>query len=726
MAKVKPENKKKMSKPALAAAIVAIVLLLALAVSLIVGTGVFFRIKKGSTSDNFEVNASMMEYYANSYLQNWYQQNYYYILLGYINFNANTPLNEQYTDSSKTQTYYDYFVAGTKTTVETYLKYCEAAREDDSVDFAKLEADAEQYAKDSVASLKEAAKEYSQSYYEQYGTSVTFADYIRQNFGEHVNKNDLKKALIIEHIAMSYYEIVRENINETVDDAREDKFFEDNLSSFVSAEYLIYTLSSLKTVTFPKAEDYVGGAESAAYKKAVEGKTAQQIVDAKIDPADYEGGEESAAYKKAHQTAVDNQKANADSLAIDIKVIEKLAAATTADDFKRIILEEKYDSNFTSAYNTAIKNFGDDDKPSTEALAAYKTEELKKAIIDAVINGDAKVDETLINIAEGASEKWTEAAKALPASVITNLNTVITNATKTGTYTLTSKLGQTLFGGVKAEFGIDYETNEDPNGTSAAANTVWYWDMLKVNVENAKLSKTYAEAAIAELAEEIEKETDADKKKALEDEKKTLEDSLTKLDETITKAEEKLANVETTNEYSLSAFFVTKSAHRDDYKLRNVGHILFKVDDTKATDPAVSYKTSEEAKAAAEALLEQIKAETGLTKEKFEEFGEVTHDSNVFYDDVAKGQMVEEFEDWLFAATTEGELGLVESEFGWHIMYYGGEGEDVAWRITANDGATDEDLGEWFENLPDYGITFNDEIFATIFGIEDSHEGHNH
>jgi hypothetical protein len=59
-----------MSKPALAAAIIAIVLLLALAVSLIVGTGVFFRIKKGATSDNFEVNASMMEYFANSYLQN--------------------------------------------------------------------------------------------------------------------------------------------------------------------------------------------------------------------------------------------------------------------------------------------------------------------------------------------------------------------------------------------------------------------------------------------------------------------------------------------------------------------------------------------------------------------------------------------------------------------------------------------------------------------------------
>ena len=100
-----------------------------------------------ATSDNFEITESMMSYFGNSYYQNWYSQNYYYIMLGYINFNPNTPLNEQYTDSSKTQTYYDHFEQGTKTTVETYLKYCEAARADKEVDFAALEKEAEKNAK---------------------------------------------------------------------------------------------------------------------------------------------------------------------------------------------------------------------------------------------------------------------------------------------------------------------------------------------------------------------------------------------------------------------------------------------------------------------------------------------------------------------------------------------------------------------------------------------------
>jgi hypothetical protein len=59
-------------------------------------------------------------------------------------------------------------------------------------------------------------------------------------------------------------------------------------------------------------------------------------------------------------------------------------------------------------------------------------------------------------------------------------------------------------------------------------------------------------------------------------------------------------------------------------------------------------------------------------------------------------------------------------------MYYNGEGEEVVWRMAANEGATNEEISEWFEDLPDYSITFNDEIFADIFGVDESHKGHNH
>ena len=72
MAQVKPVNKKKMSGPRLAALIVTIAILLGLVVSLVAGSGILVRAQEGASSENFEVNASMMSYYTNAYYQNWY------------------------------------------------------------------------------------------------------------------------------------------------------------------------------------------------------------------------------------------------------------------------------------------------------------------------------------------------------------------------------------------------------------------------------------------------------------------------------------------------------------------------------------------------------------------------------------------------------------------------------------------------------------------------------
>ena len=707
MAQVKPINKKKMSGPKLAALIVTIAILLGLVVSLIAGSGILVRAQDGASSENFDVNASMMSYFVNATYQNWYQQNYYYIYLGYINFNANKPLNEQYTDASKTQTWYDYFVESSKTTVSTYLKYCEAALADrtEGFDYSKLEKDAEQYAKDSLKSLKETAK----------ANKMDVDTYIRQYFGEYVNQSDLKKALVIEKIASDYYTVVYDRFFESMDEDSKIKYFEENLSSFVSAEYLAYTLSSLKTVTYPVAEDYVGGAESKAYKAAIAGKTPAQIQAAKIDPADYEGGAESAAYKKLLKTAEENLAANKLSMETDKALIEKLAAATTAEEFKRILLDAKYEENFKSAYDTAIKNFTDAQKETAKAaLEAFKAD-MKQKIIDAVIAGDKDVYTEEELTAAKDKTGWDKAVMTIPAAVITKLNTVIKNATKTSSYTLGSVLGQKLFGGVKGQFDIDYKDHEDENGTNAAKDEHWMANGLEMNIENIKISEVIIKASIAEKQAEIDKETDADKKKTLEDEKKTLEDSLKELAKDLEEAEKKLAEVEKTGYYSYSAYFVVEAAHRDETILRDVGHILFKVDEKGANG---AYKTSDEAKAAAQKIFDQLKATEkngAVEKDVFETFGkEHTMDSNVFYEDVNKGDMVEEFEDWLFEATTKGAIGMVETEYGWHIMWYGGETE-AAWHKAAHEGATSEDLSDWFEDL-DYEVTFNNDIFATIFG----------
>ncbi len=620
MAQIKPTNtKKKMSGSAIAALIVTIAILFGLVVSLLAGTGLFVRVRKGASSDNFKINGSMMSYYANSYYQNWYSQYYYYIMFGMIKFDPNAPLSEQLTSDGKTN-YYDYFVNGTKSTVTTYLKYCEEAMVDPEVNYNDLEAEAEKYAKESIDSLKKAAKE----------NSMSLKAYIRQYFGQYISVRDLKKALVIEHIASDYYEIVHDRKFDAVDEAREDKYFGDHLNEFISAEYIVYTLGS--TVTAEKVDEtkYEGGKNSQEYKDAV-----------------------AAAEAKAKEA---NEKAKVDAK----EKLDKLATATTLEEFKTMFLEFNYDKAFQSTYDTAVKNFASGDKPSTEDLEAYKTE-LKDKVIAAVVAGkdDLDKEEDAESTPEANAEtitktKWEMAKETFPKSLITALNKVITDNTKTVSYTLDTDLGKFLFAGVKDQYGIEYKEGEE-KGTNAPLHDHFF--------------------------DETEYTADADK------------------------------NI---GKYSMSLYFVTETAHRDEYSLRDVGHILFKVDE-KGTDGA--YKTEAAAKIAADKLYEEIKAQLvdgKITKEKFEEFGKDTHDSNVFYEDVAKGQMVAEFEDWLFAAETEGEIGLVKSEYGWHIMYYGGETGEPAWRPTAHEGATNEDMDTWFEALT-HNVTINDSIFEKVF-----------
>lgn len=627
MAQVKPTTKKKLSGPCIAAIIVCAAILLGLVASLVASTGIFFRMQKGASSENFSINGSMMEYYTNSIYQSWYSQYYYYILLGYVSFNPNTPLDEQYTDSTKTQTYYDYFTEQATVQLTKLLKYCEAARVDEEIDFPTLEKEAQDYADETIQSLKDTAKK----------SNIDFTTFLRQNFGEHVNKNDLHEALVIEYIASDFSNTMYDRIYDAMTDERKEEYFKDNLSSFISADYLTFTLSN--TVTAEK-----------------------------VDESKYEGGKDSQEYKDAVAKAEAEAKKQNDLNKVSAKeFIDKLATAKDAEEFKRFLLEYKYEENFKSAYDTAIKNFADSDKPSDDDYKKFMAE-VKDQIIDAVIDGKADIYEKT----EGETDtnasvtKWESAKKTLPASVITKLKSVITSATKTASFYAdktafekNTDLNKFLFAGVKAQYGVKYEDFET-EGENAEVN-----DYL-LDIENYDDEKADAT------------------KKAI-------------------------------GAYSYTVYFVTESAHRDEQVLRDVGHILFKVD--KNDDDC--YASFEEAEKQAKLIYEEIlaTAKDGVVeKEVFEEFGnKYTNDSGVFYENVNKGQMVEEFEEWLFAATKEGEIGLVKTEsYGWHIMYYGGE-TDVAWRVNAHSAATSADLTEWYEKLP-FEVSINTELYKNILG----------
>ena len=155
-----------------------------------------------------------------------------------------------------------------------------------------------------------------------------------------------------------------------------------------------------------------------------------------------------------------------------------------------------------------------------------------------------------------------------------------------------------------------------------------------------------------------------------------------------------------------TAVIVTRAASRDESKTRNVAHILV----TEET-----YGTDEAAKAKANEILVEYKAGT-LTLDAFKALGEkYTEDSGVYYENVAEGDMVAEFNDWLFdEARKDGDTDVVKTDYGYHVMYFAGEGAEN-WFASAKDAATTEKLNEWSDlNAEKYNVNFSDSALKKL------------
>lgn len=141
------------------------------------------------------------------------------------------------------------------------------------------------------------------------------------------------------------------------------------------------------------------------------------------------------------------------------------------------------------------------------------------------------------------------------------------------------------------------------------------------------------------------------------------------------------------------------------YNVAQVRHILVKA----VADASGEY--TDEAKAEAKAKAEEILAQwksgeateesfAALATELSEDAG--SSENGGLYDTVAKGQMVEEFDEFCFEGHKKGDTAIVYGESssyaGYHVMYYVGEGELYS-RILAKNDLLNEDMNSWFEEL---------------------------
>lgn len=153
---------------------------------------------------------------------------------------------------------------------------------------------------------------------------------------------------------------------------------------------------------------------------------------------------------------------------------------------------------------------------------------------------------------------------------------------------------------------------------------------------------------------------------------------------------------ETTSTYYVAVF---NSREREDALSYNVRHILI-------TEKNLNLAEGEEAaEGAVLAKAQEILDSWDGTEDGFAALAkEFTQDGNGavggIYEDVLKGEMVENFEDWCYAEGRKaGDTGIVETNYGQHIMYFVGYGSDEYWHTGCENSLINEAYEAWQTEL---------------------------
>ena len=157
-----------------------------------------------------------------------------------------------------------------------------------------------------------------------------------------------------------------------------------------------------------------------------------------------------------------------------------------------------------------------------------------------------------------------------------------------------------------------------------------------------------------------------------------------------------------------SAYLLVTPAMMDTYNTVNVRHVLLS---------ASTYGSDDAAKAKAEELLASFNggadAFAALANEYSEDTGSNTNGG--LYENVAKGEMVTEFDAWLYEEGRKaGDTGIVKTSYGYHIMYMDGEG-DIAWHVQADTALKNAQYSEDSATINEkYPTTFDDRAIFEI------------
>lgn len=169
-------------------------------------------------------------------------------------------------------------------------------------------------------------------------------------------------------------------------------------------------------------------------------------------------------------------------------------------------------------------------------------------------------------------------------------------------------------------------------------------------------------------------------------------------------------NEDGTEETTVSGYYVLffNGSNDNNFAMKNVRHILLSFqhdhDESEEHDHSTDGYTEEE-KAEAKALAESIYQEWkdgGATEELFAELAnnksaDSDGISGGLYENIYPGQMVTNFNDWCYdEARKPGDSDIIETEYGYHIMYFVGDSEQTYRDYQIENQLRNADVNEWY------------------------------
>ena len=163
---------------------------------------------------------------------------------------------------------------------------------------------------------------------------------------------------------------------------------------------------------------------------------------------------------------------------------------------------------------------------------------------------------------------------------------------------------------------------------------------------------------------------------------------------------------------STTVVYVVKPVYMSDAKTVNVRHILIAPESSKSSDESSSSKSAKDCTdkewAAAEKKAKSILAKYNSGDKTSKSFAKLaksnSSDGNAsdggLYENIIPNQMVPTFNAWCFDSSRKaGDVGIVKTEYGYHIMYFEGKNDQAVWKYIAQQKLAADDTQKEHDSI---------------------------